>query len=1131
MNERAFLAQLESANTEELTQILRRPTAEEERVLEIYFGRERLQRLRGLALRTQQRAKPQGNAVVLHGIMGGEITVYPENDKDQYIWLSYPRLAIGAVGWLRMIPKTNGGHPKMASEFPIKATGILKKWYSDMLLELAADRWNVRAFWFDWRLDLEESAKALLEQINGWFGESEAVNLVAHSMGGLVARTYILNHSTRWDKGGKLIMLGTPNHGSFAIPQVITGTLDTVRKLAIVDITHSRRQLCAILNSFPGSMQMLPSPLVMEDMKPMYTEAQWQTWNVTQAVLDAGLASHKRLGKVVDDKRMAYIAGYNQVTQVGVKDWLRLDEAAGYKESLDGDGTVPHALGFKDKDGKKLFPTYFVECEHGGLPNHPGVIAGTKQLLVGDACSLPQTPPSKRGLAPLAERAATRTARQLAEEETLRQLSRRVRGRTRAAGGVSEAPVANDEIKASELLVRSFLLHADAGPEPIASDAQTPPPDAPLPDKRKTPRREPPPIAIALVRGGIQDEAMLAKRSAIAVGHYIGVNPQNAEWALDNAISKAIPKRSPKNTNSALLITELCRRGIFVGELGQNFFLPDPRDLSRVIVLAGMGDAGSFGEAELAVLARELVWTLGRTARTNLFTVLIGSGAGNLGTATAVRSWLRGVRRALYDAMVSSDSTLERITFVEYSQANFVRLDRALLSSVQEFRSNPEEPLDIQYDRPSKAVRAAAEKAAESEACEAGRKLFQKSLLVRDDGRDPEPVRLTVQLQRDKYQFAALTEEAAIPQRETEIDPVLVDEVNDQLPVAETVAQQLDRGHLLETLLLPGDLRGVITREILPVVLAVDATTARIHWEMLSLEQAGTTVEFKPECFLGARAGLTRQLRTTFAQLPEPPMLSGRALRVLVVADPAEDAPLPGAQEEGEAVAAIWEEFGRQPDRNVEVVRLFGPGEATRAAMLDQLINHRFDVLHFAGHCFFDAEDPPSSGWVFSNGHVLSAHELSRIDRVPRFIFSNACESGITPDRADKRNAAMAPSFAEAFFARGVANFVCTAWPVGDAAALAFARRVYRGALGLRGDNAVPEPFHKAMAAARQEIAQMDISGLQTWGAYQHYGDPNFRFIPRGETPPAPKPAPPGLGPKRARRARSTRTKRRATKH
>ena len=157
-------------------------------------------------------------------------------------------------------------------------------------------------------------------------------------------------------------------------------------------------------------------------------------------------------------------------------------------------------------------------------------------------------------------------------------------------------------------------------------------------------------------------------------------------------------------------------------------------------------------------------------------------------------------------------------------------------------------------------------------------------------------------------------------------------------------------------------------------------------------------------------------------------------------------------------MAEIFEEFKRSAEASsqarlpsVEVVRLLGPGEATRVAVLDQLINHRFDVLHYCGHCVFNSADPPQSGWLFNRDpqHVLTAHELSRIDRVPRFVFSNACESGVTPDRASARNALLAPSFAEAFFARGVSNFLCTAWPVDDASALAFARRFYRGLLGL----------------------------------------------------------------------------------
>src|SRR6516165_9843455 len=148
--------------------------------------------------------------------------------------------------------------------------------------------------WYDWRLDLAESADALHEQINQWFGPDSTVNLVAHSMGGLVSRTFILRHPDRWAKGGILVMLGTPNHGSFTIPEVITGALDTVRKITILDVTHNRTELLSILNTFPGSLQMLPSPLVLPGMAKMYDQKTWERYAVTEKLLDIARSSHQR---------------------------------------------------------------------------------------------------------------------------------------------------------------------------------------------------------------------------------------------------------------------------------------------------------------------------------------------------------------------------------------------------------------------------------------------------------------------------------------------------------------------------------------------------------------------------------------------------------------------------------------------------------------------------------------------------------------------------------------------------------------------------------------------------------------------------------------------------------------------
>jgi CHAT domain len=157
------------------------------------------------------------------------------------------------------------------------------------------------------------------------------------------------------------------------------------------------------------------------------------------------------------------------------------------------------------------------------------------------------------------------------------------------------------------------------------------------------------------------------------------------------------------------------------------------------------------------------------------------------------------------------------------------------------------------------------------------------------------------------------------------------------------------------------------------------------------------------------------------------------------------------------------------------------------------------------------------------NKEILSANELKRVDRIPKFVFSNACESGITPDRSQERSVDLAPSFAEAFFARGVANFVCTAWPVDDFAARVFALILYSSLLGIRldrqslglVDNArddkvdvnkdsrqqAPMLMHEAMRQARITIASLS-TGRLTWGAYQHYGNPYFHFFQKSPTDP-----------------------------
>ncbi len=93
-------------------------------------------------------------------------------------------------------------------------------------IEFTGDVWQ---FYYPYDQQVEQSASLLhnaIEEIRneGYQGNNNNINIIAHSMGGLVARQYI--QSTEYSHNiNKLLMLGTPNHGSYASYNLVKGTL------------------------------------------------------------------------------------------------------------------------------------------------------------------------------------------------------------------------------------------------------------------------------------------------------------------------------------------------------------------------------------------------------------------------------------------------------------------------------------------------------------------------------------------------------------------------------------------------------------------------------------------------------------------------------------------------------------------------------------------------------------------------------------------------------------------------------------------------------------------------------------------------------------------------------------------
>ena len=1094
----ATIQRFEAAEPLELAALFDALSAEEERHLRDYLGDARFERMRRMA-RPATRGpaaarEPKGNVVVLPGIMGSELSWYKTPVAADRIWLNILRLMGG--GFQRLDVLADG-----ASAQQVEATGVLKRFYGELILQLAQN-WNVRSFWFDWRLDIRDCADELNRRIEKWFGPDAPVHLVAHSMGGLVSRSFIQRHPKRWEKaaggarGGRLVMLGTPNYGSFEIVQLLEGINGNIRKLALADLRNSTKDLLEIIKNFVGTYQMLPAPGSTGGAEKLYDPASYGSLQPPQNRFDAAKSFHQELKDIVDPQRMIYVAGYGFDTAVAVQDFAQLDsKKKGYIYNKLGDGTVPHAFGLLPGT-----PAYYVEAEHGALPEDKSVLGAIDELLeLGKTDKLASRLPRTRGAELEAEISEgdleARERREMSRLEELRRTSE-----VRRRGAEDEPGLTVDEQREAEELILRGLLGSGAekaAPSEIRTSVEV----------------ETIPLELRLLQGGIQQSSWKAGSTAVqidavSVGHYEGVLPVRAERAIDEAISKALPGGGEGKG----VIHDLVRRGAPLGALGQIYLLDDPRRGAedRVIAIAGMGREGRCGSPELELLVRELAWTLGRLGKKRLATVLIGSGEGNMTMEQALESWVRGLSAALRNA--PKGQRLESVSFVSCARPGRTSSMWPCNGSHSGRRARLGRGDSLR--RLERRANVALRKKAIEEETEALRRDLERRRALLEEGpseehASPEPIRLSVEIVDGVYRYSLLTEWAASPVRENPIDPEIIGEISQKLIAEDDPARQDDLIAALERLLIPEEILRETTRSG-PIVLTCDTTTASIPWEMLgrivdrrrplAAENEGDNVDRGNRPF-GVFRGLTRRFNTRFASMQQDGVGDIRRIRALIIGDPADD--LPGAAAEAAEVAKFFTELAASnpwKGRGVEISvpdALIGSREATRANVLEKLLLNQYDVLHYAGHAIFDAKQWWKSGWIFAGGKRLSTGELRRLDKLPPLVFSNACESGVTPERLDAVSRQLAPSFAESFFEKGVMDFIASGWPVYDDAALEFARAFY--AAILPPDGGTPQTTHEAIRRARTQLygeaKRLPRSYGRTWGAYQHYGAHNFRLI------------------------------------
>ncbi|MCC3159007.1 CHAT domain-containing protein [Hymenobacter sp. 15J16-1T3B] len=1035
----------------ELLQHLQQPptrggaTTPAEAALQDFFGEEELALLRQLAGQSHSRRPeaPRGHVLLLPGLMGSSL----DSAAGAPVWINLLHLARHGVDALRLGTADAGG---------LRAGLLDKRTYTRAVLVLGAE-WQVHPVAYDWRQPLEQAADALVPLIESLLGTKQPVHFVAHSMGGLVARHFIHRHPELWGRlrgdgsGGRLVMLGTPNYGSFSIAQALTGTDKLVRWLAKLDLKNALPEVLATLNTFAGTYQLLPAPAQLPaELQALYQVGTWGNFPVLAAHLARAAQSHEALrtdAATADAERMSYVAGCNRRTLSGLE--VLAPGEFRYRETLKGDGRVPFELGLLPG-----VPAYYIDEDHGRLPRNERVLKAVLDLLAhGSTGTLPRQA--------LITRAGGATDRQwhrpIGEDLVGTKLERLAR--SLSEGNLSAA---------DRLVVEDALARAAAG-----EDYPTQRLEQPLPD------RVPPAAAVRQLRITLTCQSITTVKTPLLVaGYYKGAPPTRRLAQLDQALDHWISKAND--------------HAMLGGELGQITFVPTGQDRleAQLLLLVGMGEEGRFTHHDLRYLTTNVAYAQATLGFHRFAMTLIGSQAGTMSEERAVLSLLAGIGDAL-QRLDEQDlsATAPALTLVARSPEQYHKL-RALLTAYEQ-----DCPLDNLRLRLVAAEAGDLPPVPPAPAAAAG-------------GPAPAGPRITIERDGEHFRFSAMTNGAVIPVREVDIQPFFPDGLTTRLMDAVTREEQETYGQLMMTTLFPADFQELLDK---PLTLILDRETAALPWEMACY----TPNHGRKMDYFGPQLQLTRQFRTMLSPKPgiSPPL--NHSLRVLVVADPAPEPALqlPGARREGRAVVQILSRIKQLWRLDLDVVERIGDAECDPLEILALILNGNFDVVHFAGHGVFNPEAPNRGGWVFGQNLCLSAREIFRARRVPRLVFANACFSatirpGGPQPAAEDFNRHFA-GIAEAFFERGVRNYLGTGWPVSDEQAQRFAQEFYARALvGLSAQKVLalpdaatlpvePCPLGEAIAEARQQIRRYG----STWGAYQHYGQATDLLLARAGWP------------------------------
>ncbi len=963
--------------------------------------------------------------------------------QGENVWLDYWSLLWGGLKRLSM--DATGVEP----------TDLLDDFYGP-LLEFLARSHRVEIFPYDWRLSVVDAAKKLADRLEVWLPAAErtdqSVHLVAHSMGGLVVRAMIADTqrgAALWRRivalpNSRFLMLGTPNLGSYEAVRWLTGGNPTQAKISLLDITQSTNEIIDLVRNYPGLVELLPFD---PDSPDFSQQGLWKK------LRDALNASWQPAEEAVLRQALATWTLLKQsapdpehmIYVAGCQDATVADyHLADYEQpSLAGRKRLEF-IGDRQGDGT-------VTWKSGRLPGVP--VWYVEDTAHDELCKQKRALPGYLDL--------------LMTGKTTRLPGTPPAGARAAAGEPDRFPMPalphTDDIP-DERSVRSFSF----GPgRPLETDDDRP--------------------VVPVIQVGICHGDLAYAHHPVLVGHYLGDTVISAESALDHRLGGALTRR--------------LQLGLYPGQTGTHalFFNEKTDGKPGGAVVIGLGQVGELSPGLLEAGVRNALMDYAlqvaqwpderfgpakgvRSAAVSC--LLVGSGPGGMAVRDSVDAILRGAVAAndrLEQADLNDRVLIDRVEFLELFEDVALAAADAMDSILKDGK------LANAIAWPAKVIEEGQGRLRRVR-CDDTPGWWHRLEIIEEKG-------------RGGLRFIASTDRARAEVTQATGQLRLADSFIHQ--ASQSPASNAEVAKTLFEMLLPNRLKELAPRQT-DLVLLVDAASARYPWELLEDRWSQTG---RPAA---VSAGLVRQLKTPRFR-PHP--AHATEATAFVVGNPDlggwDSFPdLPGARQEAQNVASRLMAGGYRVrdciDEKADVI-------------LEVLHKDAWRILHLAGHgehemvleeedearevCADDERPVPKrkqclSGMVIGSKTFLTPGDVEQMRWVPELVFINCCHLGKTGASRHGKYSLLAANLGVQFINMGVKAVVAAGWAVDDGAASAFAESFYAHLLD-------GELFGKAVRAAREEIWTR-FPNVNTWGAYQCYGDPGYRLRGDGAAPPPP---------------------------